>query len=636
MLTHSNSSIISLFASAFMTKRLELLRWSSWYSVLSILLIAAFALNFARFMPEFNHWIQSAYVTSALLGHFSSLGLIFYLVVLLPLILLVPQRILIKALLVLIATLAGVAIVLDYQVYTQYRFHLNGVLLNLIIEDGGEEIFVFSWMTWLLAGGVFLGILLTQLLLVRITNKWVLRSKKSKAGVWVGLIFIFSFIVSHSIHIWADAHYDQRITGLTRHIPFYYPTTAKGFLQKRGWANLDKNREQAQQALKMSSGTNKDLDYPKSPLSCQAPEAAKNVLLIVIDTWRYDELDSQTTPFLSALKEEDSSLYFDRHYSGGNSTKSGIFSLFYGLPSNYWSAMSAGLTSPVLMDQFQQADYQMGVFASAKLTHPAFDRNVFAGIPNLRTSSTGDNAWQKDQDVNADWERFLEDRDQSKPFFGFLFYDSPHAYTFPPGGVEPIEPLWERIDHLALNQDFDPTPYLNRHKTSVKYVDQLIQQVVEQLKQQGLYENTVILITADHGEEFNDNGQNFWGHGSNYTDVQTRVPMLIHWPGKPSRPMEHRTSHMDLPTTLLSDVLGCANPAADYSIGKNLFDETPREWLYAGSYYNYAILMEDSILVTYPTGNYELLGLDNRPLDGKTLKPQMSLEILQALSRFYR
>ena len=618
-----------------MTKRLELLRWSSWFCILNVLLIALFSLNFARFMPEFDHWIQFFYIFSAFLGHFSSLNLVFFCVALLPLVLLIPHRFLIKTLLVLIATSACVAIVLDYQVYTQYRFHINGVLLNLIIEDGGEEIFVFSWVTWLFAIGALLGILLTQILLAWLVDRWILPSR-TKAGVWIGIICILSFVGSHSIHIWADAHYDQRITSLTRHIPFYYPTTAKGFLQKQGWANLDKNREQAQQALKLSSAGKKGLDYPKSPLSCQPPEAMKNVLLIVIDTWRYDELDAQTTPFLSTLKEENSSLYFDKHYSGGNSTKSGIFSLFYGLPSSYWSAMSAGLTSPVMMDQFQQANYQMGVFASAKLTHPAFDRNVFAGIENLRTSSKGDNAWQKDQDINADWAEFLKERDQSKPFFGFLFYDSPHAYTFPSGAIEPIEPLWERIDHLALNQDFDPTAYFNRHRTSVKYVDKLIKQAVEQLKQQGLYDDTVILITADHGEEFNDNGQNFWGHGSNYTDVQTRVPMLIHWPGKQTKPTEHRTSHMDLSSTLLSEVLGCSNPSADYSIGKNLFDETPREWLYAGSYYNYAILMEDSILVTYPTGNYELLGLDNRPLSDKTLSPQMSLEILQALSRFYR
>ncbi len=619
----------------FLRKRLHLLRWAAWYSALTAILVALFALNFVRFMPDFDSWYQSAYVGTALLGHFSSIALLFLLAVT-TLILIAPFRALIRALMVGLASLAAAAMVLDYQVYTQYRFHLNGVLLNLIIEDGGEEIFVFSWMTWLLSAAALLGVLLLQLALAKCIDRWIMPARRPY-GVWLASLCFGSFIASHVTHIWADARYDRRITGLTRHIPFYYPTTAKSYLQERGWVDLDENRERAQAALKSGAETDRGLDYPKAPLSCQ-PTAATlpNVLLIVVDTWRYDELDEITSPVLFELERAAETLSFSQHFSGGNSTKSGIFSLFYGLPSSYWDAMSSGLTPPVLMTGFQDAGYQFGIFASAKLTRPAFDRNVFASIPDLRTESKGEHAWQKDQDVNREWFRFLDQRDTAKPFFGFLFYDATHAYTFPPDAVRPYDNVWERIDHLDLNEDFDPLPYLNRHKTSVRFVDGLIGEVLEQLKARGLYENTVVLVTSDHGEEFNDNGLNFWGHGGNYTRVQTQVPLLIHWPGKPSSRHDYRTSHMDLASTLLIEVLGCENPPSDYSIGRSLFNSEPRQWLYSGSYYNYAILLEDSILVTYPTGNYEFLGLDNRPLPDKRIDAKLSLDVLQALSRFYR
>jgi hypothetical protein len=167
-------------------------------------------------------------------------------------------------------------------------------------------------------------------------------------------------------------------------------------------------------------------------------------------------------------------------------------------------------------------------------------------------------------------------------------------------------------------------------------VDGLIEQVTDQLKQQGLYDKTLILITSDHGEEFNDNGLNFWGHGSNYTKYQVQVPLLIHWPGRDSQAYPQRTSHMDLSPTLLTEVLGCSNDPKEYSIGRSLFDRSPRPWIYAGSYYNYGILMPDSILETYPTGNFELLDNQNRPLPENKLDTATSLAVLESLSRFYR
>ena len=74
-------------------------------------------------------------------------------------------------------------------------------------------------------------------------------------------------------------------------------------------------------------------------------------------------------------------------YSGSNNTRHGMFSLFYGLPGHYWRPILDSQTSPVLMNEFQQQQYQMGIFGSATLTSPEFDQTIFRGIKNLRNHS---------------------------------------------------------------------------------------------------------------------------------------------------------------------------------------------------------------------------------------------------------
>ncbi|MFE8730978.1 sulfatase-like hydrolase/transferase, partial [Aeromonas hydrophila] len=65
----------------------------------------------------------------------------------------------------------------------------------------------------------------------------------------------------------------------------------------------------------------------------------------------------------------------------------------------------------------------------------------------------------------------------------------------------------------------------NRYKNSVFYTDQLLEQMLSQLQQQGLSEQTIVVITSNHGQEFNETQSNSWGYGSNYSPYQVQVPL---------------------------------------------------------------------------------------------------------------
>jgi arylsulfatase A-like enzyme len=94
----------------------------------------------------------------------------------------------------------------------------------------------------------------------------------------------------------------------------------------------------------------------------------------------------------------------------------------------------------------------------------------------------------------------------------------------------------------------------NRYDNSLSYVDSQVGKVVDSLKQSGKFDNTVIIISADHGHDlvgFHDVD----GHGMSIYNDETRIPLIFYIPGTSPMRIEESVSHIDvLPT--LSDLLG--------------------------------------------------------------------------------
>jgi hypothetical protein len=88
----------------------------------------------------------------------------------------------------------------------------------------------------------------------------------------------------------------------------------------------------------------------------------------------------------------------------------------------------------------------------------------------------------------------------------------------------------------------------------VHWIDQQMKEFVAFLKEHGRYDNSIIIITGDHGEEFQEHGS--WFHCSNLKRPQTAVPILIKWPGwVRNQPAQTQASHLDIMPSLL-DALG--------------------------------------------------------------------------------
>ncbi|MCK0715850.1 DUF3413 domain-containing protein [Chromohalobacter sarecensis] len=604
------------------------LNWLSWFLFANVPLACLLATRFFVWMP-IEGPASAAYITLTYIGQYALLTWLIGLpLVLLGLIL--KQRWLMIAAIV-IATLGQFLLVIDIAVFSLYRFHLSGFVLNTIIKAGAHT-FDFSWLEWTLASGA-----LIVMLAVQGTIAWLLTRFRPRAR-WLGVGFAVLFAAqlgAHGWHAWADANYNTRITTLTRYVPLYYATTAKRFFKDQGWVDASANRDaQSVARLGRAEGSGR-LDYPTQPLNCKTPAERPNILVIAVDALRADMLDPRWMPNTMRFANREAKT-FTQHYSGGNSSKAGGFSLFYGLPSTYWDAYESSQTAPIWIRRLQNLDYQTEILSAATLISPAFDRTAFASIADIRLNPPGDEAWQRDRLITNDWLDFLQKRDrQGSPFFGFLFYKSVHGYDVPPDFPR-IKPYWQTINRLALDDDFDPAPFFNRYKTSVQYVDQLMGRVLKDLKQRGVLEDTIVMITSDHGEEFNDNSKGYWGHGSNYSDAQLQVPMVVHWPDKRAERISYRTSHADIPASFMQ-ALGCqATPPKTYAMGNGLLSQRKRDWMIAGSYMNYAMVTDDHLVVTHPTGRFETMTTELEPAPNYQPPAAMLNEALQAMSRFYR
>lgn len=560
----------------------RLLRWWGWLLLTTTGLLLLVSLRYFEVVDLDARPSSLLFRASMLLAHFTAVAALS----LLPALLIAaawPRPRIAIPVGVLCAAAAVVFVLVDTHVYQLYRFHINAGVLNLLFGGAARETFVFSGPMYAQAAAIAASILAV----LSLASFWLWgrvagserRSRPMLAtGVLTGALLSF-----HSVHIWADAAGYEPFLEQTEVLPMRYAATAKRLLRAHG-VNLE-----ALQVEEMHASQDKhQLSYPLQPLTCSPPAQPPNIVVIAIDSWRFDALDERITPNIERFTRR--SIRFMDHYSGGNATRIGMFSLFYSIPGTYWHRILAAQREPVFMEQLATLGYDVQAFRSAPLYSPEFDRTVFANIESVRMRSDGKAPAAWDRDLTSDFVSYLDDRPAAAPFFALLFYDAPHSFDHPDDYPTPFEPAASHVNYLQLNGATDPLPLLNRYRNSVHYVDSLVGEALEALQSRGLLENSVVIITGDHGQEFNDNGQNYWGHASNFTRFQTAVPMSIYAPGLKPGVLHHRTTHFDVMPTVLRDYLGCDTPFAAYSVGRPLYEPGGREIILMSEYADFAIM----------------------------------------------
>ncbi len=599
--------------------RLQLCRWVSRFALMNVLVFCLVGVAFIVHwpvppfdsIPSFNLIAKAGAILFLVLAFLGNSTLLAFLAAVpaFCVALLFRQRWLTVLIAILGASLMVLLLLIDSVVFHLYHYHMMGIVWQIYRSGAFSQVLQFSWLEWSIVAVAGLLVFILEYFVSRfVWYRWQKHQKQSAGGMSILYLMVCLYFSYMALLMAGGVTYflspvqaaSTVITLEARVIPFYEFLFGE-LMPKKSMA--DSLQTTLSGGFVELQNLVKPLNYPLHPLHFKSIKKPLNIVVIGIDTWRFDQLNKTVTPNIAAFAQR-SWRFFD-HYSGGNSTQPGLFSLFYSLPPNYWSAMLQEKQGPVFIHQLLKDKYQMGIFMSASMQFPAFDDTIFREVKPLQINTPGNDPYQRDKRITQEFTHFIKNRDGKRPFFSFLFYDQVHGYCssgekFP----KPFQPAVDQCDHLTLTNNSDPVPYLNRYKNAVLFDDAQVGKVLAAIEQQHLLKNTVVIITSDHGSEFNDTHQDLWGHASGFTRYQTQVPMVIYWPGSKPKKIHHLTSHYDIVPLLMQRVLGCLNPIKDYSVGEPILQAGHRPYLIAAGYVNHAILTKKRITIIYPQGNY--------------------------------
>lgn len=541
------------------------LAWLTGFTLANAAVAVAIAALNVPYEHLAGHGRAAVFLAVALPGHFLFFGALLGLVpLLLGWVTRRPRWMTISAVAVQAAWIC--LVLADAKVFALYRFHLNAMVANMVFGGALLDQVVLSGTVW-----VLIGLIATGVLALEVAAAWswwrVLDRRPRWNGIvkawWVAAAVMLS---GQGMVAYHDARGDRVVMSQLPYIPWAQPITLKRVLGRLGIEH--------QAGPRLPDTGDGLLAYPRRALQCDA-EPKLNIVVLLVESLRFDALTPETMP--NTWRYAQRSLSFRDHYSTGNATRFGVFGLLYGLPGGYWHAMLAEQRGSAFIGQMKRDGYDMHIYGSAPLYSPEFDRTAFSEVreyivngPRKRASAA------RDREILERLQADIATKPAGRNFFGFAFLDSPHQpYYLPEGYRSPFQPMADDINVLERGPNHDPLPEFNRYRAAVHYSDELVGRFLAALEASPFAGNTVVLITGDHGEEFNDLRRNYWGHNGNFSDYQLRTPFVLHWPGQAPRTITHPTSHEDFVPTVMRYALGCRNDSADYSSGRDLFEPGP-------------------------------------------------------------
>jgi arylsulfatase A-like enzyme len=318
------------------------------------------------------------------------------------------------------------------------------------------------------------------------------------------------------------------------------------------------------------------------------------VLVVVVDTLRADHLPAYgyaqgRTPSLDRFAED--AVRFDFAYANASWTRPSFASILTGRYASSHGVMGKPDALPdqvvTLPEVLRDGGYRTGGFVTNFNVGPyfnfqqGFDEYTFLepefvlgaddsaaklllvqalrqGIERFRamrgTVAPG-TAYQDAETVNRHLVSYLDRARGNDPFFLFAGYMDPHDPYFP-------HPYDGTGYARAAHQHPDPSeaPRLRQlYDGEITYWDEHFGRLMDELRRRGLYDDMMIVVTADHGEEFAEHG-GFW-HGTTLYDEQIHVPLFVKLPrnARAGTHVSHWVQSVDLMPSILRQI-GLAVP----------------------------------------------------------------------------
>lgn len=315
-----------------------------------------------------------------------------------------------------------------------------------------------------------------------------------------------------------------------------------------------------------------------------------NVVIVSLDTLRADRVGAYgyergTTPNLDAFAEE--AWVFEDTWSASSYTLPSHMSLFSGQHPSFHGVQKEGdgidpERTALLARRLRDRGYRTAAFTGGGYLHP-----VFGFAQGFETYSTVERVWNRESSrlrevldelpgmgvelaesaSLADVTEWLgEHRNES--FFLFFHTYAPHEFDPPSSsraalGIESPglsdDPV--SLRHLGLTAEPPERPLPaaaaaqldDLYDASVHQADLALGRLLQSLRDLDLMDDTIVVVTSDHGKEIGDHGQ--VGHGHTLYEELLQIPLVVHFPGMAPRRVSEPAMLVDIFPTLL-DQLG--------------------------------------------------------------------------------
>jgi arylsulfatase A-like enzyme len=311
------------------------------------------------------------------------------------------------------------------------------------------------------------------------------------------------------------------------------------------------------------------------------PVRPKNVVFILVDTLRADHLGAwgyarPTSPNVDALARE--SLRFENARSQASCTfpsansilTSRYPSAFLGQPAAHELGIPGSI--PSIAEILKQRGFRTAAVSASPVVRNTPGRfNPGAGFGRGFDIFHEDCVWKSAACVNRAALPLLQSQDD-KPFFLYLHYLDPHGPYAPPkthrrhwalgrpdkkfirdGNPNPIGDMLYKGAPDPGATPADIQYLIDLYDEEIAYFDSQLADLMKALRESGRLDDTILVFTADHGEEFLEHGH--IKHCRTLFDSSIRIPMLLRIPGIEAKALQQPVQNLDLVPTLL-DYLG--------------------------------------------------------------------------------
>lgn len=278
------------------------------------------------------------------------------------------------------------------------------------------------------------------------------------------------------------------------------------------------------------------IDAPEAvrlgPVDLQGPGPLPNVLIVLIDTLRQDHLGCygyarDTSPVLDAFAGD--ALRFTNVMPQSSWTRPAVASLWTGTyPATHGAQGRADMLRdglPSLARALESAGLEtLGLMTNATCLPiwnmgKQFQRYVDVATQNPDLTSGDRHAI--DMAIAA-----VEDFGD-RPWHMYVHLMSPHEPYAPP---PPYDARFTRDSYEGNAQERQWNRDRDLYDGEIAFIDQEVGRLLDALRARGVYDDTLVLITSDHGEEFGEHGGS--GHGQTLYEEQLRIPFLLKLPGQ--------------------------------------------------------------------------------------------------------